>query len=477
MTNTIILNSIAHLAACVFIGSQYSSQCGKKRLAGLMTFLLALLVAPEFLNLPGPLGVVRIAFQALFMITVSMLILKGFERKILIICFSGAVFSTPGNIIGSVMFQYIPDSVAYQVRLPLVILVSLAIHAIMLVVAIIYYGNRMRKLYMDRTFPWISLFLVPLAFYCSIYSLRVWPQNFSDSPLNMVTAVFVSLLCISSYYLALKIMDYQTNNLNLYYSNQEYELLIEQMKTRVDILGQKEQDSAIIRHNERHLVNLVRQLIEDGEYDIATSILDSHLDTVEQTIARTFCKNVVINCILEAYVAECERSKIAVSVQADIPEKLPVREMELAMVLSNLLENAVLAAKTVKKDPKVTFLALKKGNKLIFEITNSFLGEIIYDEIHHIPVSAKGEGHGLGMQSIMIFAEKNGAVFDCSDKDGTFIVRLLLQDDVLAQFAEAPKPAMKNPPDAEITDNSELDKTLKDYENQKEMDAFDSIFK
>ena len=98
MTNTIILNSIAHLAACVFIGSQYSSQCGKKRLAGLMTFLLALLVAPEFLNLPGPLGVVRIAFQALFMITVSILILKGFERKILIVCFSGAVFSTPGNI-------------------------------------------------------------------------------------------------------------------------------------------------------------------------------------------------------------------------------------------------------------------------------------------------------------------------------------------------------------------------------------------
>ncbi|MCR5742953.1 MAG: GHKL domain-containing protein [Lachnospiraceae bacterium] len=426
--NNIILNTISHVAALVFIGVQYREYRSRRELMGFIGMLLLLLTAPEFLELHGPWGIVRVLFQALFLVTVSILIIREFDKRILVICFSGAVFSTPGNIIGNIMFLYIPDTVAYYVRLPLVLLVCIAIHALMLVIAITYVGKRMKKLYTDNQFPWIALFLVPAAYYCSIYTLRVWPQNFGDNPLNMVSAVFVSLLCIASYYLALKTMDYQKDYSTLYYNNQEYEIMIEQMMTRVTILNQKEKDLAIIRHNERHMVNLLHQLIEDEEYDMAISILDTHLAGVEATKVGTYCKNVVINSVLEAAQKECERRNIPINIQADIPEKLPVKDMELAMVVANLLENATLATERCKTNRQVNFLALKKGDKIIFEVTNTFIGKINYDQQNHIPLSSKGEGHGLGMQSVIMFAEKNNAVFDCSDKDGIFIVRLLLQD-------------------------------------------------
>jgi len=176
------------------------------------------------------------------------------------------------------------------------------------------------------------------------------------------------------------------------------------------------------------MVNILHQLIEDEEYDMAISILDTHLASVEETKVKTYCKNVVINSVLEAAEKDCELRNIPINIQADIPEHLPVQEMELAMVVANILENAMLATERCKKNPQVNFLALKKGDKIIFEVTNTFLGKINYDQQNNIPLSSKGEGHGLGMQSIIMFAEKNKAVFDCSDKDGVFIFRLLLQD-------------------------------------------------
>ena len=55
---------------------------------------------------------------------------------------------------------------------------------------------------------------------------------------------------------------------------------------------------------------------------------------------------------------------------------------------------------------------------------NEYDKEIILDSVTGFPKSTKGENHGLGMQSVLAFAEKIGGETGCYFEAGIFNVML-----------------------------------------------------
>ena len=143
--------------------------------------------------------------------------------------------------------------------------------------------------------------------------------------------------------------------------------------------------------------------------------LDEQLD---RTSLSRFCDNALINATLTAYVARARRQDIPVTVHVDIPNKMPLTE-DFAMVLSNLMENAINASvKEMPSERQISILVLRQDTVLNLLVRNQFSGRVEFNQ-EGLPVTHE-PGHGLGMRSLARFRDKYGASVLCRVKDGQF---------------------------------------------------------
>ena len=111
-----------------------------------------------------------------------------------------------------------------------------------------------------------------------------------------------------------------------------------------------------------------------------------------------------------------------------IAKVLQVNEYELAMVLANLLENAVFDVKDLK--PEKRYINAKihcVAEYLLIDMDNECEKEINFDVLTGLPQSTKGAGHGLGMQSILAFSDKLGGNIECYCENGRFRIILFVK--------------------------------------------------
>lgn len=105
-------------------------------------------------------------------------------------------------------------------------------------------------------------------------------------------------------------------------------------------------------HN--HLQTLKSQL-KNGDVERALAYineLDEKLITVD-TLLKT--GNVSLDAILSAKIAQAKAENIAVTVKANIPDKLTISDVELSIVIGNLLDNAIEACCTIPDTAALLF--------------------------------------------------------------------------------------------------------------------------
>ena len=132
-----------------------------------------------------------------------------------------------------------------------------------------------------------------------------------------------------------------------------------------------------------------------------------------------------VNAAVCYYATMASEKGISCDIKLNIPKKLSLDGLELAMVVSNLLENAIHGVESLTDENarKIQFTAIYTG-QLLLEIENSYTGKIKTNE-DGIPLSEK-KGHGIGTQSIVSFAKKWNAELDYIISDKTFKVQMMI---------------------------------------------------
>ena len=130
------------------------------------------------------------------------------------------------------------------------------------------------------------------------------------------------------------------------------------------------------------------------------------------------------------HAKEIEDRGIRFEANLDIPEKLACDQTDLAIVISNLLENSLNASEAIPRDiaggEEARFIrfSAQSDNRLLMSIENPVRGTVEFDgEGNPLP---KVEGHGLGTRSVLAFAERNHALVDYRIRDDVFIVRIIV---------------------------------------------------
>ena len=118
----------------------------------------------------------------------------------------------------------------------------------------------------------------------------------------------------------------------------------EQAKNDMFVLRKIQEQTATYRHDMRHHFTMISGYLESDESAKATRYIKSAMQDVDQITPKRYCENITINLIFSAFSDKAAKLGVRLSIEANIPESLPINETALCTLFSNGLENAVLAA-------------------------------------------------------------------------------------------------------------------------------------
>jgi hypothetical protein len=270
---------------------------------------------------------------------------------------------------------------------------------------------------------WLYLCLIPALFYACVYSICVWPVDIVEVPANGLGGTLIILALFSAYLLIFQLYIRHQRENELGRANDYLRNFSKHVKRESRTVRESNQKMAVMRHDMRHHVRILDAYLQAGEVQKARKVLLDIDQNLDATRPRFYCKNIAINGIMFQEYNLAKQFHVQLDTRLDIPENLKVSEFEWATVVANLVENAIEgAAHSQSRNPWVRMTAHPVKGRLVIEIANSCSRKL--KETEKLPPSTKGEGHGLGLKSVMAFVTQHNGVFDYQIRQEVFTVRL-----------------------------------------------------
>lgn len=205
---------------------------------------------------------------------------------------------------------------------------------------------------------------------------------------------------------------------------------LRRMKDQLGALGeynrliQESRDTvAVMRHDLRHTYRLLYMMLQAGEVDAAKKYIETREKLLGRTAIKTFCRLPLINAALSICIRRAENLNIEVRHKINLPQEISVDEGDFALLISNLLENAVNACIRQPTNRRRISIAMQSVNgQFVLSVANLCDETITFDEKNYPHPS--GEGHGLGIASVKNFSDKYGAYTNFSQENGVFKVTM-----------------------------------------------------
>ena len=298
-----------------------------------------------------------------------------------------------------------------------------------LITAAAYYPatHAVRAMVEDDNFAqtWYVFWVLPLVFI--LLNLFITPRYQITLRTGRVLQVYIvmSIALLFLMFMFNAIFLLMATSLNRNARLQQENQLLSMQQQRYESLKAAIEEARQARHDMRHQLNQISALAETGDLDNLKAYLAKTVSRIPD-LDMNFCENRAADSVVGHYCALAKRENIPYSVQIDLPECLPVDEINLCLLLSNLLENALEASlRTAPARRRIKLTAYLHGNSLaLIQVENTYDGVI--REKDGVFLSSKRKGDGVGLQSVRHIAEKSCGVSTVTYQDGLFCVKVML---------------------------------------------------
>lgn len=180
------------------------------------------------------------------------------------------------------------------------------------------------------------------------------------------------------------------------------------------------------RHDYRNHIQAMKALAVNNDMSGIKAYLeelDTDLSTVD-TVVKT--GNPMADAILNSKISLAKSRKINVRVDAHIPVKLTMSELDLCCIIGNLFDNAIEASMALSQEKRMIRVYMDmKGTQLYISFTN-------FTAVRKLPKvgkrfrTTKGEGHGFGLVRIDNIIERLNGYLKRASEDGAFTTEILI---------------------------------------------------
>lgn len=202
--------------------------------------------------------------------------------------------------------------------------------------------------------------------------------------------------------------------------NMKEQILLQ--KKQYEFYLQKREAERIFRHDARHRDSILISYLENGEVEGAKEFLKKELAEIEKNAKIPFCENTLINAVLSEYRTKAEQEGLEFSARIQMPKELACDEAEFCVMLSNLLENSLDAAKSY-----IAISIKHLNHQLSLNVKNDYEGELKKSAENNY-LTTKPQGSGLGLKSVEAILKSNSGFLKIKDTDGVFDVFATLKN-------------------------------------------------
>ncbi|MBQ8401994.1 MAG: sensor histidine kinase [Clostridia bacterium] len=187
-------------------------------------------------------------------------------------------------------------------------------------------------------------------------------------------------------------------------------------------------ETRTMRHEMHHHIDALQGMIAGGDMTRAADYIRS--------LGGDFCAEptrYTDHALINALVSSCaQKAKILgaeFEASVQVPEVIDIDDTDLAVLLSNMIDNALEAVVQVpdKKDRRLHLTAaIFENTGLFISCTNTFAEERKVDDEGNLLSTKAEEGHGLGLKAMHRVAEKYNNILLPEIEGNTFHVKTYL---------------------------------------------------
>ena len=180
------------------------------------------------------------------------------------------------------------------------------------------------------------------------------------------------------------------------------------------------------RHDYRNHIQMMKVLAANGDMDALKAYLDeldTDLNTVD-TVVKT--GNPMADAILNSKISLARSRNIPTQVDAHIPVKLKMSELDLCCIIGNLFDNAMEASMALPEEKRLIRVYMDmKGTQLYISFTN-FTAAKKLNKVGKGFKTSKGEGHGFGLVRVDDIVSRYDGYLSRNSEDGAFTTEILI---------------------------------------------------
>ena len=227
--------------------------------------------------------------------------------------------------------------------------------------------------------------------------------------LSMYFLGLASLFCILFSYKKLQqsfrlgteisLLEQQEHSLNQY---------VEEAKTRYD-------ETKSFRHDIRNHIAVVKKLLQNGKLEEAITYMEDLDDMAEKMSFPCSTNNPVVDILMGNKLGIAKSMGIDVDCSLLLPYPCGIRDIDICIILSNVLDNAIHAVKNLDAgmEKHIRVSGQIQGDFLMMEIQNSFHGKGTFKK-------------GTGLSNVRKVAERYGGAMSIDTQKNVFVLHVLL---------------------------------------------------
>lgn len=429
----VIINILEAVLIAQFFVRYFGSKVGKGSVLGKSIYAGAVIgishfVIVTFLNYTGYYsGHQQWILDGVLLVSVILTLQGRILEKLLFVQISSVITGTTG-VLFIALFQrwIIYDASGYPVFGISRILLCLGAMLIYVVFTelLIHFQVKEKQYITNNTYFKMNIIMLATQSVNNYLMEIVYINSLYDNSIREVYFVIVALVAV----------DVIIYMLYVELANNSIRLLKEKMKSaayesekkEIEKIQEIHRQTLKIRHDMKNVLLNIRLMLQDGKVHEAEQYLEEELNVKLAKVNIVSTGNRIIDAVLNSHVQQAEEEGIPLqlTVECSLGNK---EEMDFAILLSNLLDNAVEAAIQCDK-PYINLRITRKDDALHIEINNSCSAVVDLESQDGILPTTKHDKtvHGYGLSNVKDIVELYNGFYDYECKDGNFMTDIVL---------------------------------------------------
>lgn len=239
-----------------------------------------------------------------------------------------------------------------------------------------------------------------------------------------ITALFLILLSINiiSFFIydsIIEVYEERISNITLKEEKEYY-------RKQCIYMQKSEKELLAFRHDISNQLNLIKKMSDNqNTHQINESVayLEDKLKSAEM-FSNTH--NIIIDSILNMKYTEIKKYGISVDCKCRVPSELEIEPMDLMVIIGNLLDNAICAAKSVQDKKYIKIQVISENSVIYIQVENSYTGNLHLDEKRFLTTKSDPSMHGFGLSNVKKTVKKYHGNIKFHHTNQLFSVEVLL---------------------------------------------------